>query len=145
MFYINQQLLLHGSKVTIIWSLSPVKGVLVLWIPVSRYFWKNYFLVKNEGRFELIFSGKKFNAKIKSYSLTGIKTNLEINQEINLVNVQNLELRRPIINSFKYRAFISSNIEISERKLNIGGYNNKLLKCNIKSNSNLINIKNINY
>ena len=143
MFYINQQLLLHGSKVTINWSLSPVKGVLVLWIPVSRYFWKNYFLVKNEGRFELIFSGKKFNAKIKSYSLTGIKTNLEINQEINLVNVQNLELRRPIINSFKYRAFISSNIEISERKLNIGGYNNKLLKCNIKSNS--INIKNINY
>ena len=143
MFYINQQLLLHGSKVTINWSLSPVKGVLVLWIPVSRYFWKNYFLVKNEGRLELIFSGKKFNAKIKSYSLTGIKTNLEINQEINLVNVQNLELRRPIINSFKYRAFISSNIEISERKLNIGGYNNKLLKCNIKSNS--INIKNINY
>lgn len=145
MFYINQQLLLHGSKVTINWSLSPVKGVLVLWIPVSRYFWKNYFLVKNEGRFELIFSGKKFNAKIKSYSLTGIKTNLEINQEINLVNVQNLELRRPIINSFKYRAFISSNIEISERKLNIGGHNNKLLKCNVKSNSNLINIKNINY
>ena len=128
MFYINQQLLLHGSKVTINWSLSPVKGVLVLWIPVSRYFWKNYFLVKNEGRFELIFSGKKINAKIKSYSLTGIKTNLEINQEINLVNVQNLELRRPIINSFKYIAFISSNIEISERKLNIGGHNNKLLK-----------------
>jgi hypothetical protein len=143
MFYINQQLLLHGSKVTINWSLSPVKGVLVLWIPVSRYFWKNYFLVKNEGRFELIFSGKKFNAKIKSYSLTGIKTNLEINQEINLVNVQNLELRRPIIKSFKYRDFISSNIEISERKLSIGGYNNKLLKCNVKSNS--INIKNINY
>ncbi len=140
MFYIDQQRLLHGSRMILNWHLKQEKGIFILWIPISRFFWNNYSLVKNEGHIEMLFSGPVFTAKIKRISFFNFKTVREISEKTRNILVRNLDVNAPIISTGQ-----CSSLEISYNKLYVNRLNSNVSQKAAVVNSIPISIKNLNY
>ena len=139
MFYIDQQRLLHGSRIILNWHLKQEKGIFILWIPISRFFWNNYSLVKNEGHIEILFSGPVFTAKIKRISFFNFKTVREISEKTRNIIVKKIDVNAPIISTGKYSA-----CEISFNKLSVNHLNSNISQKAAVVNSIPISIKNLN-
>ena len=141
MFYIDQQRVLHGSKIILNWQLKQERGIFLLWIPISRFFWNNYSLIKKEGHIELLFSGPVFTAKIKKVSFFQLKPFREISDKTRNIIVRNLDVNTPILTSDSS----TSVLEISHNKLFVNGLNSNFKQKEAKVNSKPFSIKNLNY
>ena len=140
MFYIDQQRLLHGSRIILNWHLKQEKGIFILWIPISRFFWNNYSLVKNEGNIEMLFSGPVFKAKIKIILFFNFKTVREISEKTRNIIVKKIDVNATIISTGKYSA-----CELSCNKLYVHSLDSNISQKGALVNSMSISIKNLNY
>ena len=141
MFKINQQLLLNGSRIVLSWKIEPSNGVLILWLPVSKYFWKNYTFVKSQGHINVIFSGTLFKSKLKKISFSGIRTIGNIDQIIENFHFSNVN--SPILEGVCANDFANSKNKLTSFKFNVKGLNNSFKNVNIETNSNQFSFKNI--